>query len=318
VELVSGMIAAAERTRRAGVRAASGLSIAAMIFWGVAYVPSGLLVETWPPLSAAGARLALGGLVLLGLLLALGRPVGPGVGALTVGWLALTQTVLFYGATFWGIAHAGAGLSAVLANTDPLFVAILAGPVLGERLGGPQWAGLAVGLLGAACVVWQGPLWPPELSSAALVVVGGAVAWSVGTVVAARSMRSVRADPLALAGWQMTLGGVVLALAGALAHEGAPPLGAREAALIVALAVVGSAAPLALFYLALVRAPASEVSAWFFLIPVIGVLSAWPFLGEVPSARLVVGLAGVSLGLWLVLGARGPGQGRLVDSAPPP
>ena len=38
-----------------------------------------------------------------------------------IGWLALTQTVLFYRATFWGIAHAGAGLSAVLANTDPLF-----------------------------------------------------------------------------------------------------------------------------------------------------------------------------------------------------
>ena len=197
-----------------------------MIFWGAAYVPSGLLVETWPPLSAAGARLALGGLVLLGVLVALGRPAAPGVGALTVGWLALTQTVLFYGATFWGIAHAGAGLSAVLANTDPLFVAILAGPVLGERLGGPQWAGLAVGLVGAACVVWEGPLWPPQLSSAALVVVGGALAWSIGTVVAARSMRSVRADPLALAGWQMAVGGVVLGLAGALAHEGAPPLGA--------------------------------------------------------------------------------------------
>ena len=162
------MIPRAGRDGGAGHEGHHALSIAAMIFWGVAYVPSGLLVETWPPLSAAGARLALGGLLLLGVLLALGRPVSPGVGALTVGWLALTQTVLFYGATFWGIAHAGAGLSAVLANTDPLFVAILAGPVLGERLGGPP-----VG----------GPCGRPA---------GGGVRRLAGAAVAARSSRAPR------------------------------------------------------------------------------------------------------------------------------
>lgn len=299
------------------VRATSALSIAAMFCWGAAYVPSGLLVDTWPPLAAAGVRLALGGLALLGVLAALGRTVRPRVGALTIGWLALTQTVLFYGATFWGIAHAGAGLSAVLANTDPLFVAILAGLVLGERLGASQWAGLVLGLAGAACVVWQGPQWPPDLSRDALVVVGGALAWSIGTVVASRSMRG-RADPLALAGWQMALGGLTLALVSVIARESAPALGWREAGLVAALAVVGSAAPLALFYMALARAPASEVSAWFFLIPVIGVLSAWPLLGETPSARLVVGLTGVSVGLWLVLGGRVADGGRLLDSPAPP
>jgi len=300
------------------VKATSALSIAAMLCWGVAYVPSAWLVETWAPLSAGGARLALGGVILLAVLAALGRSVRPRVGLMSIGWLALTQTVLFYGATFWGIAHAGAGLSAVLANTDPLFVAVLATLFLGERLGSLQWFGLALGLLGAACVVWEGPLWPPEVSSAALVVVGGALAWSIGTVVASRSMHA-RADPLALAGWQMAIGGIVLALVGMVVGEGEHALGWREVGLIVGLAVVGSAAPLALFYLALVRAPASEVSAWFFLIPVIGVLSAWPLLGETPTARLVIGLVGVSLGLWLVLGAHGPeDEGRLVDSPGPP
>lgn len=293
------------------------LSIAAMLCWGAAYVPSAWLVETWPPLSAAGVRLAVGGAVLLLALVIAGRPVRPRVGALTVGWLALTQTVLFYGATFWGIAHAGAGLSAVLANTDPLFVALLATVLLGERLGPVQWVGLGIGLLGAGCVVWEGPLWPADLSGDALVVVAGALAWSIGTVVASRSVRA-SADPLALAGWQMAAGGLVLGLAGLVVGEGSPGTGWREAGLIGALGIVGSAAPLALFYLALARAPASRVSAWFFLIPVIGVLSAWPLLGETPSGRLVVGLVGVSLGLWLVLGRRGPAQGRLVDSPAPP
>ena len=300
------------------MRAATALGLGAMACWGVAYVPSAWLVETWPPLLAAGARLGLGGILLLGLLAVRGRPLAPGVGPVTVGWLALTQTVLFYGATFWGIAHAGAGLAAVLANTDALFVAVLAALLLGEHLRPVQWVGLVVGLAGAAVVVWEGPLWPPEVSAAALVVVGGALAWSIGTVVVARGVRA-DGDPLALAGWQMLAGGGVLCAAGLVA-EGAPAAtGGRELALVALLGVVGSAVPFALFYVALARAPAAEVSAWFFLVPVIGVLTAWPLLGEEPTLRLLVGMAGVCLGLWLVMGIRaGRVQGGLVDSVPPP
>jgi O-acetylserine/cysteine efflux transporter len=100
--------------------------------------------------------------------------------------------------------------------------------------------------------------------------------------------------------------------------EGAPSAGgAREAALVVGLAILGSALPLALFYLALARAPAARVSAWFLLIPPLGVLSAWPLLGERPGPRLLAGLAAVCLGLWLVL-ARGRAEGGLVESPPPP
>jgi probable blue pigment (indigoidine) exporter len=300
------------------VRAGTALGLGAMVCWGVAYVPSAWLVETWPPLLAAGARLGLGGALLLGLLAAWGRPLAPGTGPGVVAWLALTQTVLFYGATFWGIAHAGAGLAAVLANTDALFVAVLAALLLGERLLPVQWAGLVIGLAGAAVVVWEGPLWPPAVSAGALVVVGGALAWSVGTVVVARGVRGA-GDPLALAGWQMLAGGVVLCAAGLVADGAPAAAGARELGLVVLLAVVGSAVPFALFYVALARAPAAEVSAWFFLVPVIGVVTAWPLLGEEPTVRLLVGMAGVCLGLWLVMGVRrGHPGGRLVDSAPTP
>jgi drug/metabolite transporter (DMT)-like permease len=138
----------------------------------------------------------------------------------------------------------------------------------------------------------------------------------VGTVIAARGVRG-RGDPLALAGWQMAVGGGVLVVVGALV-EGVPGGGLREAALVAGLAIFGSAAPLGLFYLALAQGPAAEISAWFFLVPVVGVLSAWPLLGEEPTMRLWAGLAAVSIGLWMVLGARASRVGRLVDSAAPP
>ena len=300
--------------RRAGPPSADLLAGAAMLGWGAAYVPSAWLMETWPPLVAAGARLTLAGVVLLGALALVGRPLRPGVGPAAVGWLALTQTVAFYGAAFWGIAHAGAGVAAILANTDPLWIALLALLLLDERLRPVQWAGLGVGLAGAGLAVWR----PGEGDVVdALVVVGGAVAWSLGTVAAARGVRG-RADPLPLAGWQMAVGGLALVVGGVLGGERPSAPGARELGLVALLAVAGSAAPLAFFYLALVRAPAGRVSAWFCLVPVVGVLSAWPLLGEEPGLRLWIAMAAVVAGLWLVLAPTAARGTPLVDSHAPP
>ena len=103
-----------------------------------------------------------------------------------------------------------------------------------------------------------------------------------------------------------------------VADPGVPGMSASTLALVVGLAVLGSAVPAGLFYHALAIAPAAEVSIWFFLVPVIGVASAWPLLGEVPQARLLIGLAGVSVGLWLVMSARAAREGGLVRSAAPP
>jgi probable blue pigment (indigoidine) exporter len=283
-----------------GPASASLLAVVAMVAWGIAYVPSAWLVEAWPPLLAAAARIGVGGLIIIGVLLLLRQPVMPGTEWGVVLVLALTQSVIFYGATFIGIAEEGAGAAAVLANTDPLFVAALAALVLGERLGRRQWAGLAVGLVGAAAVVWKGPLWPPGISWVSLLVVVGALGWAVGTVAVAGRIRA-GARPVAIAGWQMVIGAAVLAVIG-LAFEGVPgTTGGREIGLIVLIALVGNAIPFALFYVALGRGEAGKVSAWFFLVPVVGVLTAWPLLGETPGVRLWVGLALVCVGLWMVL-----------------
>jgi probable blue pigment (indigoidine) exporter len=196
-----------------GPSSASLLAVLAMVAWGVAYVPSAWLVETWPPLMAAAARIGVGGLILLIALRALGRPVMPGTEWRVILVLALTQSVAFYGATFIGIAEEGAGVAAVLANTDPLFVAALAALFLGEYLNRRQWAGLLVGVVGATVVAWKGPLWPPSVSLVSLLVVGGALAWAVGTVAVAGRIRA-GARPVAIAGWQMLIGASLLAVLG--------------------------------------------------------------------------------------------------------
>lgn len=249
-------------------------------------------------------------------LILVGGTLRPGVGLGVVVWIAITQTAVFYGAVFWGILHAGTGLSALLSNTDPLFVAALAALVLGDRLSRRQWFGIAIGLIGSWVVVTRGSLWPLEITGAAVIVLGGALAWSIGTIAVARGVR-LRANPVALAAWQMTLGGLMLATVGAVV-EGPVTPSSRAVSLVGLTAVIGAALPLGLFYMALRHAPAGEVSAWFLLVPVIGVLSAWMLLGETPNASLVVGLVTICSGLWLVMARRIPARERLVKSAAPP
>ncbi len=48
-----------------------------------------------------------------------------------------------------------AGIAALILAVQPLVTAIVAAPLLGERLRSPQWLGVALGLLGVALVVWH-------------------------------------------------------------------------------------------------------------------------------------------------------------------
>jgi drug/metabolite transporter (DMT)-like permease len=281
-----------------------------MVCWGLAYVPSEWLAQSLGPFGAAAWRLGIGGIALFVVLVVRRQPLSPGVPILTVVWLGLTQTAIFYGAMFWGIVHEGAGLASVLANTDPLFVAVLAVVFLGERLSVSQRTGLACGFAGVACAVCSGGLFPPRPTLAAGIVLIGAFAWSVGTIVAAGALRNT-SHPISLAAWQMTVGALMLAVLSPFGGHDAIPSSARDAGLVLLLGVACSAFPTALFYYALRVGVASEISAWFFLVPIIGVATAWPLLGEPLTVPLAIGLVGVSAGLWLVLRQRR----RLVPSA---
>lgn len=300
-------------------RSPHALAFAAMLCWGSAYVPAAWLAESVGPFGAAAWRLGVGGLVLFGWMVVRRQPLGPGVPAMTVFWLGLAQTAVFYGATFWGIVHGGAGLASVLANSDPLFVAFLAAIFLGERLARRQQVGLAIGFVGVVFAACSGGLWPPRPTLAAGVVIIGALAWAIGTIVAAGAIRG-SSHPISLAAWQMTIGAGVLALLSPIGGHSLLPSSPGDVALVVFLGVVGSALPTAMFYFALRTGVASEISALFFLVPVVGVATAWPLLGEDPTLALAIGMVGVSAGLWLVLRQRRRlvASGSPMSDTPPP
>src|SRR4029453_9038467 len=130
--------------------------------------------------------------------------------------------VSLFNVTIWhicsaaGLAHLAASRAAIIAFTMPLWAAVLAVPVLGERPTLYTIGGLAAGLAGMAILVL------PELDSVLadpigpVVMLVAAVSWATGTV-ALKYYRFTM--PVAvLTGWQLILGGIPVAI-GAIAFD---------------------------------------------------------------------------------------------------
>lgn len=291
--------------------------VAATVFvtavWGVAFVGLKEVVAHGPPVTLAGARFVLGGLLLVPLLWRssaaqprLGRRLRP-LTAREVLLVALLQTTLLYGLGFLGIQRTTAGASALLLNTNPVMVALLAWPMLGEPLGVSSMAGILLATAGVATVSLDSGLGSP-LGIALLL--GAALAWASASIVIKR-MGAV--DLLRLSCLQMLVGGLPLLVLGAIFEHRLPDPTAASVGWFVFLVVPATAVNFALWFRLLERYSATAMTSWLFLIPVFGVLSGAVFLDEEISWRVIGGGALVVLGL--VLTQRQAGQEEVVLTA---
>jgi len=248
------------------------------------------LLTELPPLSARAVA-GLGGTALLfGLARAGGEKLWPPAGL----WPRLVLFALVNYAAWMGFATIAllwltATEGAIVAYTLPVWAALLAWPVLGERPTLRRVAALVVAFAGVAVLVGSAP----EIGRAKLpgyaLVLSGAILFALGTVMAKR-----RPLPLPLrAGvfWQVAIGTAIL-LAAALATE-APRWASLSSTGWLLMAYM-AAVPLCLCYLAWFRAlallPASAATVGVLLVPVIGSLSAAAALGEAFGGREAVAL----------------------------
>ena len=191
--------------------------------------------------------------------------------------------------------------AAVLAISIPVWVALLAWPILGERLSLMRAISLAVALAGIAVLIGGNEIEASFVKLPGyLCVLAGAICVALGTVLTKHFPLSM--PPLSLAAWQIGLGCLPIAIVGLAVEQ--PHLSA--------LSLVGCAArryttlrcwPLCYvcWFAALERLPAATASIGTLLVPVIGVLSAGAILHEPLGFReitaLVVTLGGVTMAL---------------------
>ena len=194
-----------------------------------------------------------------------------------------------------------AGTAALLLAIAPVVAAVLAGPVLGERLGRRGWVGLAVALAGARCR----PVAPRRAGRGDR---RGAAGGRRG-----HRLRAVDRAPEARAAHAVTalphgVGDVVRrALRAAVRRRAPTSLGDTGGAVaaLLALGLVLSTVPFLLWAWALQRMPANLAAPALLTIGPVGVLLAWALLGEQPAPLALLGGAITVAGVATVQ-ARGP------------
>lgn len=241
--------------------------------WGSTYI---VFTQTLPvdhPLLVGALRALPAGL----LLMALGPGLPPRDKLLPLAALGLANIGLFFALLFVSAARLPGGLAATVSSIQPLIVGLLAWPLLGRRPGRGQILAALAGLIGVALLVLDPHARPDVIGLVA--GLASAASMATGTVLIERWGRM--GSPLALAAWQLTLGGLIL-LPVALLVEGLPP---------VPTPLNG----LGLAYLVLIG---TALAYWFWVRGITTLGSSVAFLGLL-SPTVATLLGAVLLGQWL-------------------
>ncbi|WP_219414549.1 DMT family transporter [Pseudonocardia nigra] len=216
------------------------------------------------------------------------------------GTLGLLCQCVYLSGVFGGVElGVPAGTTALIAAAQPLLVAAVAGPLLGERPTVRQWWGLAIGLTGVGVVVsgdigsGGAPAW------AYLLPVGGVLALSAGTVL----QRRWRPAETLLASLtvQTTVACVFFLAAAAAAGRLQPPAGAGFWWAVAWLVILSTAGGYGTYLLMLRRVGATRVSTLLYLTPPATMVWAWLMFAETPGPLAVPGGLVCALGVALVL-----------------
>jgi drug/metabolite transporter (DMT)-like permease len=284
-----------ERSRTDAAALAAGLLTVTL--WGSAFVAIRDAGETLSPGSLALGRLLVS-LVVLGAAAAIWRSPLPGrrdliaIAAFGVLFLGVYSTTLNEAER-----RVDAGTAAMLINTGPIVIAILAGIFLGEGFPRRLFAGCAVAFLGCLLIGLGNTSAGSRAGLGIVLLIVAALAYATAVVIQKPVL--ARVSPLQVTWLGCAFGAIALllfapTLAGDLEDADATAIG-----WMVYLGLFPTALGFATWAFALRRMNAGRLAALAYLIPVVAILLGWGLLGETPPALAAVGgalcLAGVAL-----------------------
>jgi drug/metabolite transporter (DMT)-like permease len=274
------------------------------IVWGSTYLAIRVVVETIPPLLAAGARFGIAGAVMVGAL-ALQR----GISAVRptraqLGGAALVGLLLPGANAVVSVAEqeVPSSIAALLIGSVPLWV-ILMRAATGDRVSLRGAASVLVGFAGVALLVQPGEQSGDATVLGLLACVGAALMWASGSFASPRL--SLPRDPLTSVGWQMLLGGIAITVVGLALGEGGDvdveAFSARSLLALAYLVVFGSWVAYTAYAWLLQNAPISKVATYAYVNPVVAIFLGWIVLDEVVTSTTLVGATVIVASVALVV-----------------
>jgi drug/metabolite transporter (DMT)-like permease len=267
--------------------------------WGSGFLATKVGLQYAPPFTFLSLRFMLGVLLVVPLAL-LARPVWPRGRLMVHVAIAglLMHAVNLGGSHYAQYLGMSAGITALILALQPLVTAVIAAPLLHERLRGLQWLGVALGLVGVAFVVWhkidlRALTWPALV--AVTVALGGITA---GTLYQRIFCPAVDLRAASVVQFIATL---VTLVPLAVVVEGFPvkwswPL----AASLVFLVVLASILAVNALHTLMRRGEATRVTSLLYFTPIIAVALEWAMFGTRPSLLTLLGIAVTCAGVALV------------------
>jgi drug/metabolite transporter (DMT)-like permease len=284
------------------------------VLWGGTFLAIRELVRAAgiPPFFSAGCRFLLAGLILLVWAL-VANPIQinrrQAFGAVLLGLVMFTGD---YAALFWAETRVASGLAAVVFAMIPVW--IFAGELLlrTQRATALSTGGLFIGFAGVVVLSLRTPGAAHTSTLAVLVMVGGTLCWSAGTLWSRHL--SLPRPQQAAAGLEMFTGGIFLLLlsAGVGEFHQIPPaavlLSPRVLLSLGYLVVAGSMISYSAYVWLIAHDSPTRVASYAYVNPVIALILGAAVAGERLTQFQMAGAALVIAGVFATLMGRGARQ----------
>jgi drug/metabolite transporter (DMT)-like permease len=214
--------------------------------------------------------------------------------------IGLLQTTGVIGLIFWAMKSISANVASILLYTNPLWVALLGGIWLKEKLATNQIIGLLIGIIGVVLAIGIQATGTREFSLPGVVMaLFSALCWSFATVV--NKQTTIPFSQWTLTFWQMLIGAVLLLIIGWISGEQLTgKMSAGNIGWFIWLAIPGSTIALGLWFKALSISGATKASGYLFLCPAFTILISFLVFHINVSGSQLIGGALIAVSLLLI------------------
>lgn len=282
-------------------RLAMGLMVLLCVVWGLQQVAIKIANAGISPVFQAGLR-SLGATVLVWLWAHFrGVKLWSPDGTLGPGLLAGTLFALEFALVYWALDYTPASRGIIFLYTAPFFVALGAVWLLPqETIRRNQWLGMALAFGGILVLFGENLLKPAgQAWIGDLMMLAAAVLWAATTLTIKASRLATAATEKTLL-YQLAISALILPLLALAFQEPGihAPTPLIWACVLFQIIVVASGSFLIWFWLVR-HYPATRLSSFSFLTPVMGVLAGALLLNETVTVAVFAALALVGAGIWI-------------------
>lgn len=266
------------------------------LIWGMNWVVMKTANTFFPPITFVAYRFLFGALVLLSVWFWLHLPLPK---KKYWPWIFLTgilQMGLNNIAAQTSMLTLGAGMVSVLNYSMPVFAAVMAHFLLGERLNWRKGAGIVLAIAGMAVLM---DVHAGGDVTAICIGLLSAVFWGLASIFVKLKLADV--NPISLTTWQMVCASLSLLAYTAIVPQGEFVWNAESVLCLIYNGVLASALAFFLWSWILQHIEVSKASVAVLAVPVVGVVGGILCLGEPMTLHIFFGMIMIMAGIYIVV-----------------